>query len=85
MDPNAIAALVNLGVAGIGLYLFVTDRLVTKKSCDERIAAVVEAKNAQIATEKARGDDWKALALGTEKRLDQVVPVVATAVGAPVP
>ena len=99
LDPGAIAALVQLGVAGVVLYLFVTDRLRTKAATDEaakvadarlaEMAALYEARikagDAVAADLRADRDNWRALALGTERRLDKALPAVAAAIGAPVP
>lgn len=99
MEPQAVAALVNLGVAGVGLYLFATGKL-RPKSVDDEAQAQGDARLAEqralyeraladrdlrITDERRRGDEWRALALGTERRLDQVAPVVAAAAGVPVP
>lgn len=97
MSPEAIAALVNLGVAGIGLYLFVTGTLRSKsvdeeraKQDAERLAelrvmydARVALGDARLAELRADRDQWRALALGTEQRLDRALPTVASAIGVP--
>jgi hypothetical protein len=81
VDEQTAIGLVNLGIAGIGLYFFITGRI--------RSGAVVDAENARRdaheAEIRAERDEWKRLALGTERRLDSAVPVVAHAIGAPVP
>lgn len=91
MDPGAIAALIQVGVAGVMLYLFVTGTLTTKKASDELVATVVRLYEARIkvgddrlAEQKRSTTEWKGLALGTERRLDQVTPLVATALDRPV-
>ncbi len=92
MDPAVIGALVNAGIGGIGLYLFAKGSLLAKSVVDELLAklgAVYETalleRDKRILELKADRDQWKRLALGTERRLDRVVPTLATAVGAPVP
>ena len=99
MDAQAIAALVQIGVAGVMLYAFISDKLRTKAASDERQAdaedrlvelrALYEARikvgDERLRDQKLLTAEWRALALGTERRLDQVGTVVATAVGAAVP
>lgn len=83
MDPNAIAALVNLGVAGIGLYLFATGKLIAKTILDafvtiyeSRHAALLE-RYVEMRTDR---DEWKRLALASERRIVEATPIVGTAV-----
>lgn len=90
MDIGAILA--QAGVAGVGLYLFATGKLLAKSVVDDIIAKLVALYELRIAEllaryneMKADRDSWKALALGTERRLDVAAPTVATAIGAPVP
>lgn len=92
-------ALIQLGVAGVGLYLFVKGVLLAKPFVDQLLAALAAGHAAEVLQlEKriAEGDErysemrtdrnaWKQLALQTEQRLDKATPVVATAIGAPVP
>lgn len=92
MDPQTVAALVQLGVAGIFLYAFLADKLRTKTQSDERQAETTrlwEARSAEADRRsdelRADRDEWKQLALGTERRLDRALPTVATAIGAPLP
>lgn len=99
MDPAAIAALVNIGVAGIGLYLFAQDKLRTKAATDEQqarsddrlveVRALYEVRitegDERYDEMRTDRDEWKKLALGTERRLDAAVPAIAVAVGASVP
>lgn len=85
MDAQAIAALVQLGVAGVFLYAFLSDRLRTKASVDERVDEHDELWRRAYDEMKAERDEWRRLALGTERRLDAALPTVATAIGAPVP
>lgn len=99
MDPQTIAALVQLGVAGVFIYAFLTDKIRTKAAADERqadsdsrLAEVRALYDARIAEGDERYTEmredrnhWRGLTLGTERRLDQVTPLVATAVGVPVP
>lgn len=92
MDPQALAALVQLGVAGVFLYAFLTDRLRTRAQSDERQAETTRLWEARTAESdrrhdelRADRDEWKQLALGTERRLDRALPTVATAIGAPLP
>lgn len=86
MDIGAVLA--QAGVAGVGLYLFATGRLVASvvvasltKVYDARQRDIVDRLN-EVRKDR---DAWRALALGTEKRLDVATPTVATAIGAPVP
>lgn len=99
MTPEAIAALLQLGLAGLGLYLFVAGILLSKTNVEAerkregedqaKLVALYEARIVEADERyeelRAERDQWRALALGTERRLDQVVPAVATAVGAAVP
>jgi len=96
MDAAAAGALINLGVSGIGLYLFATGKLLAKAVVDELLAKIVALyekalveRDKRIRELTADRDSWKALALGTEQRLDRVthdvLPTVAGAVGLPVP
>lgn len=94
MDPTVSAAvtLIQLGVAGVFLWAFLTDKLRTKSAVDEMIARIRELYDARIAEllerlrqERADKNEWKRLALGTERRLDQVTPVLATAIAPAVP
>lgn len=92
MEPQTFAALVQLGVAGVFLYAFLADKLRTKAAVDEaqrvseaRLAEQREMYEARLREEREVRGQWRALALGSEQRLDRAVPVVAAAVGAPVP
>lgn len=92
IDESAVGVLLQLGVAGVGLYLFATGKLLTKAQSDERVAEVARLYEARISEGDERYDEmrvdrneWKALALGTERRLDAALPTVAAAVGAAVP
>lgn len=86
MDIGAILA--QAGVAGVGLYLFATGKLVAStvvavitKVYDARLKDMTE----RLAEMRKDRDTWRELALGTERRLDVAAPTVATAIGAPVP
>jgi hypothetical protein len=99
IDLNALIALLNVGVAGVILALFILGIIERTKAADERVAAVQKAADEQaklyekrIADGDARTvemrndrDQWRFLALGSERRLDRAIPTVATAIGAPVP
>ena len=85
MDPQAVAALVQLGVAGVILWAFLTDRLRTTEQSDERVAEVSKLWEARFREMRDDRNEWRRLALGTEKRLDAASSTVATALGAPVP
>lgn len=80
MDPSVIGALVNAGIGGIGLYLFVRGVILAKPVVDELLAE----RDRRIVDLKADRDGWRRLALGTERRLDRATPIIASAVGAPV-
>lgn len=82
MDQSAILQIVDLGVAGVGLYLFATGKLLSKTTVDALIAKIVGVYEKQIVELRRDRDEWKKLALGTEQRFDRVVPVVATTIGA---
>lgn len=95
MDPQAISVLVNLGIGGVGLYLFANGTLLTKKVVDQirvdfdkRLAQVVALYEARLKAGdqrynemKADRDEWKGLTLGSERRLTAAIPAVAAAVG----
>jgi hypothetical protein len=82
------AVLAQAGVAGVGLYLFATGKLVAQTVVDT-LAKVYEARikemGERLAEMRRDRDAWRNLALGTERRLDVAAPTVATAIGAPVP
>lgn len=92
-DPQSVALFLQLGVAGLILYAFLTDKLRTKAQVDQeraqhdahdlRVQALYEQaikdRDQRLIEERRRGDEWKQLALGTERRLDRVTPVVAAA------
>lgn len=90
MDIGAILA--QAGVAGVGLYLFATGRLLPKSVSDDLVAklsAIYESRIKdlleRLAEMRRDRDEWRRLALGSERRLDVAAPTVATALGAPVP
>jgi hypothetical protein len=92
MDAQVLGLLLNAGAIGLIAYLFLTDRLQTKKSADEQKAELVTQFEKRIKEGDIRWvdmrkdrDEWKKLALGTEKRLDVATPAVATAIGARIP
>jgi hypothetical protein len=80
--------LTQAGVAGVGLYLFATGKLVAQ-TVVEAITKVYDARLRDMAERLAEmrkdRDAWRSLALGTERRLDVAAPTVAVAIGAPVP
>lgn len=89
MEPW-VAALVNLGVGGIGLYLFAKGLLLSKETVAQLVAAVTEAFNARLVEWKERYDEmredrdaWRELALGNERSVDLARPIVAEAAGVP--
>ncbi len=78
------SALVNLGIGGVGLYLFVKGVLVSAPT----VTAIVAALDARIAEWKDRyeemrddRDAWRELALGNERSVDLARPIVAQAAG----
>ena len=92
MTPETIAALLQLGLAGVGLYLFAIGFLRSRKvdddehkRQDEHLAKLEALWEALFTAMRDDRNAWRDLALGTERRLDRVVPTVAAAVGAPVP
>ena len=91
MDPWA-SALIQLGVGGIGLFLFTQGKLLSEAVVNKLVAAITAAFEARITEWRDRyiemredRDAWRELALGTEERLGPATAVVATAIGAPVP
>ena len=84
MDP-LIQALLSAGVAGVVLALFVRGDLITRKACEERLADTNKQWSERFGEMRTDRNEWKKLALGTEKRLDSALPTVATAIGAPIP
>lgn len=99
MNPDWPSLLAQLGVAGVGLYLFVKGVLLSKPTADQLLASAEARRLAEAVLYQARiaeGDarwaemrddrnEWRRLALQTERRLDQAVPTIASAIGAPVP
>lgn len=90
--PPEYVALVQLGVTGLVLYLFFTDKLKTKAASDEAVKQAEERRLTEVKLWEDRygemrtdRNEWRKLALGTEKRLDVAAPTVATAIGVPVP
>lgn len=81
-------ALVNLGIGGVGLYLFVKGVLLSSVA----VAQIVALLDARIDEWRERyvemredRDAWRELALGTEQTLDVARPIVKQALGLPVP
>lgn len=97
MDPQTFTTLlINGGALALIVFLFLNDKLQTKKAADERVAEI-EKQWAERLIESTRQwserfnemradrNEWRKLALGTEKRLDIAVPTVATAIGVSLP
>lgn len=86
MTPETAAGLISLlsllkdlgayGVLGAGVWLLLTNRVVTRKHMDEVVAAVTASRDVQTSEAKAREEEWKRLAI---RGIDIAVPL-ATAV-----
>lgn len=84
MDP-VLQLLSAAGVAGVVVFLFVNGTLTTSKACDQRVSEISKQWEARFSDLRADRNEWKRLALGSERQLEKALPVVATAIGAPVP
>lgn len=86
MDQWA-GALIQLGVAGVGLYLFVNGKLLSEATA-ARLLALLDARIAEWRERylemREDRDAWRELALGNERSLDLARPIVAEVVGVPV-
>lgn len=87
-----LGAAVQGGLGLLGLYLFVRNIIQSKPAVDERIAELKTAhaeaiaqRDARFAEMRADRNEWRRLALGTERRLDVAAPIIATAARVAVP
>lgn len=86
-----VGLFVQLGVAGVVLYLFVTGRIVTAAAAKAHLADVgrqyearIRGGDTAIAELRRDRDAWKHLALDAEASLTAARVTVAAAVGAPI-